>query len=470
MSDDTELRQLRDRVAELEAELSRTPPPGATARVEHHRWRSLTSAVLIVVACILAPIAVTAVWANRQISDTDRYVETVAPLSHDPAVQAAVASQVTKAVLDQIDVPSLTAEVVDGLAKQNLPPRAIVGLKALEVPITNGIESFISSSVTKVVASPQFAKAWVQANRSAHTAVVKVLSGEQGGALSAQNGQITLNLAPIIAEVKQYLINAGYSAASRIPAVNTSFVLVTTDGVSKAQNAYSLLHTLGYWLPIIALILLGLGVYVARGHRRALIAGSLGFVGGMLVLGVVLAVTRVYYLNAVPSDVLPSEAAGNIFDTLVRFLRSGLRAVAVLGLVVALGAYFTGQSPTAVRTRIVLARGLGGARDSAEAHGVQTGAFGRWTFAHKRALWIALVIAGGFTLTFWTRPTAAVVIGTALVVLVLAGLVELMGRPPADPEDAAGRVVDPQARVPTPRDARHTQQLADDGEKVGPLK
>src|SRR4051794_24083391 len=99
MSDTTE-QQLRDRIAELEGQLAaasaagvdttgaavgRDRPPG--------RWRAPTAAVLIVIGCILAPLAVTAVWANRQVSDTDRYVETVAPLAKDPAVQAAVATK-----------------------------------------------------------------------------------------------------------------------------------------------------------------------------------------------------------------------------------------------------------------------------------------------------------------------------------------------------------------------------------------
>ena len=39
----------------------------------------------------------------------------------------------------------------------------------------------------------------------------------------------------------------------------------------KAQTGYRLLNDLKIVLPILALVLLGLGVYVARSHRRALI-------------------------------------------------------------------------------------------------------------------------------------------------------------------------------------------------------
>ncbi|WP_457208472.1 hypothetical protein, partial [Nocardioides sp. P5_C9_2] len=114
-----------------------------------------------------------------------------------------------------------------------------------------------------------------------------------------------------------------------------------------------------------------------------------------------------------------------------------LRAVAMLGLVVALGAFLTGRSSTAVRTREVLSHGIGGVRDSAEAHGVQTGAFGLWTGEHKRVLRAVVVLLGGLTLLFWSQPTAGVVIGTAIAVVVGVGLVELISRPaPAPDADA----------------------------------
>ena len=416
----------------------------------HQRWRSLVSATLIVLACVLAPLAVTSVWADRQISETDRYVETVAPLADDPAVQASVTDRVTEAVLDYVNVSALTAEVVDALASsRDLSPRAVAALEALQTPLNNGIESFISSTVSRIVASDAFAQAWVEANRVAHEGIVQLLSGEQGGAVSAQDDEITLNLGPVIAQVKQALLDEGYTAAERIPEVDTSFVLVTSDAVTTAQSGYSLLETLGYWLPVLTFVLLGLGVYVARSHRRALIAGSLGIVVGMLAVGVGLAVGRILYLDALPADA-SQETAAVVFDTVVRFLRTGLRAVAVLFLLVALGAFMTGPSTTAVTIRSTLSRGIDGLRSGAESHGVQTGRAGQWTYAHKRALWVGLVIAGGFTLTFWRQPTAAVVITTALVVVVLGGLVELVSRPPAPGAAHAGS---PAVAVPGSRTA-----------------
>ena len=152
----------------------------------------------------------------------------------------------------------------------------------------------------------------------------------------------------------------------------------------------------------------------------------------MLALGVALAVARVLYLNALPPEVLSRDAGGSIFDTLVRFLRYGLRTIAVLALVVALAAFFTGPSVSAARTRAALTKGIDALRGGAESAGLNTGRFGAWTFAHKRILRIASVVGGALVLTFWSRPTATVVVVTAVVVLLAVGVIEFLGRPPAD--------------------------------------
>jgi len=440
MSDSDEVGRLRQRVAELETELdaARHPTPESTAPRRGSRGRSIAAAVLIILSCILAPLSVTAVWASRQISDTDRYVETVAPLADDPAIQATIADAVTREIFAAIDVPGITSEALNAISQQGLPPRVATNLQALSGPLANGIQGFISGQVSNFVASPEFASVWRTANETAHTALVNMLEGNQGGAISAQNDTVTLNLAPIIAQVKERLVARGFGLADRIPAIDKSIVLVQSDSVTKAQGFYRLLNKLGVWLPIIALVLFAAGVYVARDHRRALLLGALGYVGGMLALGVGLAVGRGLYLNALPAEVLSRDAGGIIFDTIVRYLRYGLRAVAVLGLIVALGAFFTGPSISAVRARRGFTRGIGSLRGGAESAGMNTGRVGSWIFAHKRMLLIASVVGGALVLTFWSRPTVSVVVVTALVVLFVVAVIEFLGRPPATPATVGG--------------------------------
>jgi hypothetical protein len=440
MSDTEEIVRLRARVAELEAAQSAQVDVGQRRGRPTDRgsaWRATASAVLLTLACVLAALSVTSVWASTVLSDTDQYVETVAPVADDPAVQAAIADEVTVAIMDNLDIEQLTAEALGVLAEQdNMPPRVADALPALSVPLSQGIESFTHSQAERLLASPAFATVWEEVNRIAHTQVVALLEGNEGGAVSAQDDAITLNLAPIIEQVKERLVAQGFELADRIPEIDKSFVLVQSEAVGRAQRVYVLLNTLGTWLPFVAVGVFALGVYAARNRRRALLRGSLGVVAAMVVLGAGLALARTYYVETTPADILTAQSAGNVFDTLVRFLRSALRAVGVLFLLLALAAFVTGPSAGAVRARGSVQRGLGSVRGSAEAAGWQTGPVGTWIYAHRGALRVTTFLAAGLALMFWTQPTAGVVVAVAGVVVLVLLLIELLGRPPAAPRPA----------------------------------
>ena len=128
---------------------------------------------------------------------------------------------------------------------------------------------------------------------------------------------------------------------------------------------------------------------------------------------------------------LPANAAAAIFDTFVRFIKDALRTLLVVGLVVAAGAFFTGPSVTAVRTRGACRSGFDWVRRSGEHAGVSTGPVGEWTYAHRKSLRVGVVALFALIFVFWGRPTALVVILLAVLLLVALGLIELIGRPPA---------------------------------------
>jgi hypothetical protein len=433
-----ELERLRTEVASLRAQAqAQVPPDGGAAlpgRPPRQRWRTIVAVLLIVLGCVLAPLAGVAVWARNQVTNTDRYVATVTPLAADPAIQQAITDQITAQVFTYIDIQALTTQVADALSARvegrGLPPQAAVALQGLAGPVANGVQGFVRTQVERIVQSQAFEDAWVQANRAAHEALVKALTGEGGGAITVEGDTVTLNLGPFIQTVKQQLVAQGFTLAERIPQVDKSFVLFQSQDITRARSAFNLLNTLGVWLPVIALILIGIGVYVAKDHRRALIGAGLGVAAGMVLLALGLAVFRSIYLNGVPAEVLPHDAAAVLYDTLVRFLRVGLRTVLVLGLVVAAGAFLTGPSVTAVRTRQSLAGAIGWLQGSAEHAGLRTGPVGTWVHANKRALRIGAVVLAALVLVFWERPTGKVVLGITLVLLIVLALIEFLGRPP----------------------------------------
>ena len=405
-------------------------PPGKPVR-RRRGWRTPVAVLLIVVGCVLAPLSVVAVWTANQVSDTSRYVANVEPLIKDPAIQNALTNKLTTEIVTRINVKGLTDQAAADLARKGLP-RISALLRGVSGSLASGVAGFVHSSIHKIITGPRMANAWVQVNRVASQALVAVLSGRatSNGAVGVRNGQVTLDIAPLEAVAKQDLVARGLTIAGKIPIVHATFALFPSKNLVKAQKAYRLINDLKIVLPIVTLVLLALGVFIARRPRRALIGAGLGFAASMLVLGAALLIARNLYLGSVPASA-PADAAAAAFDILVRFIKTALRTLLVVGLVVAAGAFFTGPSAAAVRTRHALSSGLGRLR-----RGGQSGPASRWTYAHRHALRIGAVALAALIFVFWGQPTAAVVIVIAILLLVILGLIEVIGRPPAQPSPA----------------------------------
>ena len=384
--------------------------------------------LLIVLGCVLAPISVLGVWAANQVSNTDKYVTNIAPLIKQPAVQGALTDKISTAVSDQIHVQSVAKQAAAQLSKRGLPRLGAL-LSNFSGSIAGAVDGLIHSTVGKIVKSPVVARIWVNVNRAAHAQLVKALSGQKS-ALSVSNGKVVVGLGPLIDKVKRRLSARGLTLVNSLPSINPTFPLFSAKYLVRARSAYRLLTALRWLLPVLTILLFAGGIYVARRHRRALVGASLGLAASMLVLAAMLAVVRALYLNKVPSSVLPADAASVVFDTIVRFIRQGLRVLLVLGLVVALAGFLTGPSITAVRTRAAFGSAFAFIRGTGERAGISTGPVGVWIYAHRLALRIAAVVGASLIFIFWTDPTGLVVLLIAVMLAILLGLIELVGRPP----------------------------------------
>lgn len=420
--DTGELEELRLRIAQLESR-------GAPVRREHHRMRASGSVLLIVLAAVLSLLAVVSVWARDQVTDTNRFVATMAPLATDPEVQDAVTARVTDVVVRQIDVPALVGQLSQAASQKGVPPKAANLIGSLSGPIGSGITSLVGTVVNKVVTSPAFATVWTNALRTAHASVVKAVTGQGGGAVKLENNQVTIDLAPIIAQVKTQLVNAGLGVVAKIPDVHATFTVYSSTSIGKIKSYLRLLQILGNWMPVLAVLVAAAGVYLARDRRRALIGAALGVAVAMLVLGVVLAVFRGYFLDQLPPGV-SSGAAGSVYDALVHFLRVTVRMVGVLAVLVALGAFFVGPSRTAVFVRAASSTGIGGVRQAAEQVGFRAGPVEPFVRRWKHWIGVAILLIASVVFVFWDHPTGLVVFWFAVVVLAAFGIREFLAPGP----------------------------------------
>jgi hypothetical protein len=304
--------------------------------------RAVASTLVITLGVLSLVIAPLAIWGRNLVLNTDRYVSTVSPLASDPGVQGAIVTAVDKQVEDNLDVSGLVGSV--------LPPRAT---SALAPALKSAVNGLVNDVTTKFVQSDQFQKIWDGMNRAAHTQIVNILTGKKlvNSTVSVTNGKVTLDLGQVVDNVKERLVANGLSVASKVPPVGATIEIAEVKGLSKAQSLVRALNTIADWILLVGLALIALGAVIARHHRRAVMRAAIGLGVGMIVLGLGLAIGRNIYLNNIPTSVLPRSAAGSIYDTLVRYLRLGIRLVFVVALLVVLGLWVSGPGRSAAAVR-----------------------------------------------------------------------------------------------------------------------
>jgi hypothetical protein len=423
-----ELDQLRAQVAALEE-----TPTTVSKAPSGLLWRRIGSGILLLLVAVCAILSVTTHFVPSQILDTDHYVNTVAPLASNTAVQNQVITIVTDQINDQVDIEGTTTAALQQLVDLTPAERphldnALVGLAPV---IASQAQSFVHQTVTDFVRSPTFRDLWVSANRAAHQGVVAAVTGNtnRDAVEIDPDGTISIQLGPIITQVQDRLEQRGFAFATNIPNVDKEFVIFRSPELAKANrwvNALDKVATVLPWIGIAcalaAIALIGSG----RRLRMTAIVG-LTILFSMLLLAIGILVGRTIYLNEVPADVLAPDAAQAIFDTVIAPLRFALRAVAVLALVVTIAAYLAGGSRSALATRRAFTRGVG-ALDSKRTQRPPN-AFEHTLWQARIPLRITVVAVGALILMFWNYPTGLVVIWTVAIAILVLIVLEVTMRP-----------------------------------------
>src|SRR6266480_8012573 len=377
------------------------------------RWRRALVAILVIVSVVLVPLAGLSIWVRNLVLDTNHYVDTVAPLAKNRAITDVVAKRATDRLFQEVNV--------EARAKDALPERA----QFLAGPISSGVQTFVHTAAERALATEQFATVWKNANRRAHTSVVKVLTGE-GKNVSIKNDKVVLDLSAEIDDVVKRLDERGVTVFDGLSKKqkNLQVELFDAKQLEKGRSAVHLLDRLRIVLVVLVFVLLAGALALSGNRRRTLMRWGLGLVVAMGVTAALLALGRSAFVNAAQNH----DAAGATFDILVRFLRNGIRAIAALGIIVALAAFLSGPSRLAVRTREGAKSLIGGAGRKADQAGWTPGPVGTWVAAHKAGLRVAGVAIAFLVLFLWSTPRPLTLLVLALLLLVYLAAIELVGR------------------------------------------
>ena len=279
------------------------------------RLRSALSAVLVALSCLLTPFGALAAWAAYGLTDSGRYVTTMAPLAADPAVRNVIADTVGAGILREIRVGGVQ---IGG---------ARVG--GVRMSATQGVMApFVQDAVRSFTKTEAFRVAWDEGNRVTHEAVLHALQDE------GRPGTVTVDLAPVTASVKHQLAHENVSLANNIPVQHTRVEILPAGELGPLRREFHVLEVAGFWLPVAAAVFAVTGIAVAVRRRRAITATALGTALGGALLGLALAIGRHFTVADLPAE-LSGAAGGAIYDALTATLRKVAWLLLGVGLTVA---------------------------------------------------------------------------------------------------------------------------------------
>ncbi|WP_062203305.1 hypothetical protein [Demequina salsinemoris] len=456
--------QIEERLAELEAENASlreqldarpepapaptdepTPASSTSTDTKPSRGRAFLATTLIVLGAILAPLGTVASYGANAVSDTDAFVSTLAPLAEDPAIQALVVDQVATAIDDALDPDALVADLLDSIIDEDSTPRLAEAGDVLGPLLADQTRTAIRAGLTSVVESDAFAAVWEQTLTLTHEQVVAILEGEGDGAVAIDtNGNVVIQMQPIIDVIRPALVDQGFTLAQSIPDSDATVTVTQVPEVATARLAYAVLTTLGSVLPWLTIALLVIGIALHPRRPRALvIAGTLMLVVGSLIAGLLMVVGAVA-AAALASDI-PVDATIAIYDGLTASLTASSLGFALAGLIALIGGVLAGRSRAAEAARAMGATTLGRGATSLEGRGWRSPELARLLERHGWLQWVALAVV--FAMCFaLLRPVSPgdVLLTAILLALVAVAFGVLRGDAPAtEPAQESNPAIDP---------------------------
>ena len=303
------------------------PPAPAVRPPKVGEWRQPIAVMLLVLGCLIAPVALAGLWFHVNIMDVDGYVATVTPVADEPAVQQAVADVLTDQVFGALDV--------DQILQGTLPP----ALGFISGSLSAQLENLTSKLTQQAVSSGAFRGFWAAANRRVHPILLKAIESKGRLNLTA-DGLVSLDLVEVTKNITDLLTSSGIALPAVLPQAltNGNVVLLDSRPLARAGAVILALDALNWLLPLVTLAFLLGSVLVASKRLRTAVYVGVGLVLAMAVLEAGVAVGRAYYLGATDDAGIPHDASAAMWRVVTSSLRLWGWVALVVGVVVALAA------------------------------------------------------------------------------------------------------------------------------------
>jgi hypothetical protein len=287
------------------------PPP-------HHGVRTFVAAILGFLAMTLVSASILLVWANRTLTDTSTYVQTVGPLIERPELQNFVAGRMSDQLLQELSDALLPARQAVTETPEQLKPQ---------------ITAVIHDSVVQILQSPAIQQLWLNTNRSSHAELVKQLD--------AGATEVTFDFGPLVSGVVDQMKQTKLAPMADKIQLSPADAKISIKGgaLERVRRYYLDLKAATVTVVALALLLLALSVWVSVHHLKTLRRMLVGTgVSALLAASVIAFAAKVPLSSPDPAT---AKLAVAILQTLLHPLLVGclILGVVCVGLALASKAY-----------------------------------------------------------------------------------------------------------------------------------
>ncbi len=324
---------------------SQTDVAAAVAEIEEQRTNRPVVWLLIVLGTVVMVLSTLNTWVERQLLDTDAWVDASTALLDDDAVREELSLRLVTALYENVDV----GEAIDDQLPEELEGLGGPLAGVLRDPLTDTADRLLQIEPVKVV--------WEQANREAHEAVVAILEDDVGDNASTSGGVVVIDLGGVLVQVGEQ-IGLPEGVLDAIPDEAGLFEVVDSDELESAQTSVKIIKILSIVFFLLVIVLYCGAIYLAHNWRRAAVrnVGAATALGGFIVLVVLRLGTG--FIAGQPDTEGSRAAANSILAIGTELLRRSAWSEILIGLLIVLGASLIGPARYAKRARHYTAQGF----------------------------------------------------------------------------------------------------------------
>lgn len=301
--------------------------------------RRSIAAVLVLIASILAPISVGALWAQRTLTDTEMFVETLAPLADDPQVQQAVEDSLSDALIERIDAVNRLDQILPG------------GTAVAEA-VASGVNSAVENGVSRFVDGQVFGESWVAIAGALHAQVLRLLGEGDPGAVTLEEGKLVLDTGVALRAVQAELVERGVPLVGTVDlsAAGQDLVLVESPNLQRAADVLEVFLPVATWMWVVVLLMLLAGILLWPHRARGMLWAGIGLSVGGTATWLAIDVGLARLAESSPSPDM-ADVLAVVIATLTRFLEDSILVMTTLGVALALAGWLAGGTRSGARVR-----------------------------------------------------------------------------------------------------------------------